>query len=113
MSDDTAVTTLAERKAAEAARRRRAADAVVEALRAYAGEHGGRFVVFGSYVAGEVRFDSDFDLLIDFPEERSPDAWRFAEDVCARHGLPPDLHDAATTTEKFLERVRAKGLHLP
>ncbi len=106
------VTTLAERKRHEATRRKRAADEAVRALRRYAGEQGGRYVVFGSYVTGAMRFDSDFDVLIDFPVERTADAWLFAEDVCARHQLPLDIHDARTTTEAFAERVMTKGLVL-
>jgi predicted nucleotidyltransferase len=115
MADDGAepVTTLGERKAAEAARRKAAADAAVADLRAYAREHGGRFVVFGSYLTGGIRFDSDLDVVVDFPADRVAEAWRFAEEVCARRGLAPDLHDAATTTRPFLERVRAKGVVLP
>lgn len=108
-----AVTTLAQRKAAEATRRRQAADAVVEALRAYAGREGGAFVVFGSYVTGTMRFDSDLDVLIDFPAERAGSAWNFVEDVCAEHGIPPGIHDAGTCRPAFTERVRATGLALP
>jgi predicted nucleotidyltransferase len=108
----TKVTTLAERKAAEAARRKRSADEVVRELRGYARKHSGRFVVFGSYVTDTMRFDSDLDVLVDFPTDRTADAWRFVEDVCARHGLPLDIHDARTTKPAFVERVSTKGLVL-
>lgn len=106
------ITTLTERKAAEAARRKRAADEVVRQLRGYARVHGGSFVVFGSYVTDTMRFDSDLDVLVDFPPERSGDAWRFAEDICARLSVPLDIHDACTTKAAFTERVRSKGLVL-
>jgi predicted nucleotidyltransferase len=106
------VTTLAERKSAEAARRKRAADDAVRELRVYAREHGGRFVVFGSYVTDSMRFDSDLDVLVDFPMDRTADAWRFVEDVCARHAIPLDIHDARTTKAAFVERVRPRGLAL-
>ena len=108
-----AVTTLAQRKRAEAARRARAAADLLSELRAYAEKHGGRFVVFGSAATGTVRYDSDLDVLVDFPETRVGEAWCFVEDACARHGIDPDLHDAATSTAAFVERVRAKGIVLP
>ena len=76
------VTTVAERKAAEASRRKRAADRAVRELRRYAREHGGRFIVFGSYITDTMRFDSDLDVLVDFPLDGTGDAWRFVEDVC-------------------------------
>ena len=108
-----AVTTLSERKQAEAARRRQAADAVVGALRTFARQNGGGFVVFGSYVMGTMRYDSALDVMGDFPTNRSGDAWRFVEDLCAEHEIKPDLHDAATSRLAFAERVRAQGLVLP
>ena len=107
------VTTLSERKQAEAARRRQAADAVVRALRTFARQNGGGFVVFGSYVTGMMRYDSDLDVMIDFPTDRSGDAWRFIEDACAEHGIKPDIHDATTSRPAFAERVRAQGFVLP
>lgn len=106
------VTTLSARKAAEAARRKRGADAAVGELARYARAHGGRFIVFGSFVTDSMRFDSDLDLLVDFPEDRSGEAWRFAEAVCARLGVPVDLHDAGTTKPAFVARVLARGLVL-
>jgi hypothetical protein len=36
-------------------------------------------------------------VLVDFPIDRTGDAWRFVEDVCARHAVPLDIHDARTT----------------
>ncbi|WP_040485141.1 nucleotidyltransferase family protein [Lutibaculum baratangense] len=106
------VTTLAERKRNEATRRKLAADAAVRELRRYASEHGGRYVIFGSYAEGTLRFDSDLDVLIDFPAGQTTDAWLFAEDVCARHQVPLDIHDARTTTAAFAERVVSRGLIL-
>lgn len=59
-----------------------------------------------------MRFDSDLDVLVDFPVAQTAEAWTFAEDVCVRHALPLDLHDARTTTPAFLERVLSRGLVL-
>lgn len=106
------VTTLDERKATEAARRKLAADGVVRELDAYARKHGGRFIVFGSFATDTMRFDSDLDVMIDFPADRTPDAWRFVEDACARHEVPLDAHDARTTKPGFVERVCSRGLVL-
>lgn len=108
----TAVTTLPERKSAEAARRKRAAQQAVRALQEYARSHGGRFVIFGSYATDTMRFDSDLDVMIDFPADAVGDAWRFAEDVCAGLAIPLDIHDAGMTKPEFLERVRRNGLVL-
>ena len=104
------VTTIAERKANEAERRARAADAVVADLAAFVREHEGTFTIFGSYVTRTMRFDSDLDILIDFSDERSGEAWRFVEASCALHGVPADIHEAQATTLRFLERVRGKGI---
>lgn len=106
------ITTLAERKQAEARRRSRAAEQAVEALRAYARETGGRFVVFGSFVTNGLRYDSDLDVMVDFPASASLDAWLFAEDVGQRLDLPIDLHDAGTSKAAFVERVLARGVLL-
>ena len=106
------VTTLSERKAAEAARRDRAASAVVDELRAYAAATGGRFVLFGSFVDRRMRYDSDLDILIDCPADRAPEAWDFVERICAEADIAPDIHDASTSRPAFVERVTAKGLVL-
>ncbi|MFN3547615.1 MAG: nucleotidyltransferase family protein [Mesorhizobium sp.] len=106
----TTVTTLSVRKTAEAARRKRGADAAIGELARYAREHGGRFIVFGSYVTDAMRFDSDLVLPVDFPKDRSGNAWRFAEEVCRRLGVPVDLRDASTITPAFVARVLARGL---
>jgi len=85
------IVTLTERKAAEAARRAAAVEALVPVLSAYAQKHGGRFLLFGSAARGQMKFHSDVDLLIDFPDEAFGDAWGFAENACWDRGLEPDL----------------------
>lgn len=107
-----AITTLPQRKSVEAARRKRAAGEAVVELQDYARSHGGSFVVFGSYVRDMMRFDSDLDVLVDFPAGAAEDAWRFAEDLCARLAVPLDIHDAATAKSEFRERIRRTGLVL-
>ena len=108
----TPITTLASRKATEAARLQRAADQAISELSGFAREKGGTFVVFGSYVTKTMRFDSDLDIMLDFPDEAAADAWRFAEGVCARLGVPLDIHDAGSTKPEFAARVRKTGLVL-
>lgn len=108
----TTVTTLAERKSAEAARRTGSAEEAIRELREYALGHGGRFVVFGSYVTDTMRFDSDLDVMVDFPPTTAADAWLFVESVGARHAIPVDIHDAATAKASFTQRVLATGIVL-
>lgn len=109
----TTITTLEARKSAEIARRRNAADQVVAELREYAVRNAGRFVIFGSYASNRMHFDSDLDVVIDFPAGDLARAWQFVEDSCAKHALPVDIHDASTTKPAFLDRVREKGICLP
>lgn len=106
------VTTLSERKATEAARRDHAASRVAAALRAYAAETGGRFVLFGSFVDRRMRYDSDLDVLIDFPADRIAEAWDLVERTCAEADIEPDIHDTGTSKPAFVERVLARGLIL-
>lgn len=106
------IATLAERKNSAVRRLKTAADGAVRDLRDYAGKHQGRFVVFGSYVKDALRFDSDLDVLVDFPDDRADAAWTFAEDIAARFAIPVDLHDARTSKAVFVEAVMSKGLCL-
>ena len=76
------IVTLKEQKAAEAERRLRAVDDLRSALAEYAREHGGRFLLFGSAARGDMRYDSDVDILVDFPPDTLDDAWNFAERAC-------------------------------
>jgi predicted nucleotidyltransferase len=110
---DPITNTVPERKAAERARRLRAADEIVARMRDYAARSGGRFVVFGSYAAGRMGHDSDLDVMVDVPEAGRPAAWTFLEDLAAEYDLVLDLFDRNTTKPAFVARVEAAGLHLP
>ena len=70
---------------------------------------GGSFILFGSYVSGEMRFDSDLDLLIDMPADVVVQAFAEAEAMGRYHDLPLDLHDAAIASPDFVVRVRRRG----
>jgi predicted nucleotidyltransferase len=85
------IVTLKERKAAEADRRRRAVGDLHSALGAYARQHGGRFLLFGSAARGDMRYDCDVDTLVDFPPDLLDDAWNFAERACWDRRLDPDI----------------------
>jgi hypothetical protein len=103
----TTVTTLREQKAAEADRRRCAVVALKVDLAAYARAHDGRFLLFGSAARGEMRYNSDVDLLAEFSRADIDDAWVFAEDACRRHGLTPDIRPKSWCGPAFLDHVQA------
>jgi len=74
-------------------------------LRAYAAEHGGRFVLFGSMARGDFHVASDVDILVDFALPKQSAAWEFAENECYRLGLSPDIRPSSMCTAEFLDKV--------
>jgi len=100
------IVTLTERKADEATRRQRAVADLRRALDAYASAHGGRFLLFGSAARGVMRYDSDVDILLEFPPDRQVAAWNFAERACWDRRLPPDVMASVWCAEDFLALVR-------
>jgi predicted nucleotidyltransferase len=107
-----AIVTLEERKAREADRLRKSALAAMDDLRRFASEQGGRFLIFGSAAKGNLKYDSDFDVLIDFPLEREASAWDWTEEVCRTHRLKADIHSVASAAATFVERVRREAIVL-
>jgi predicted nucleotidyltransferase len=99
------IVTLKERKAKEAERRRLAVAELREVLAAYARAHGGRFLLFGSAARGEMRYNSDVDILVDFPGKALNEAWNFAERACWDRKLDPDITPRSWCREQFLERI--------
>lgn len=100
------VRTLAERRQAEAARREAAAATLCRELAGAAGRFGGRYLLYGSAARGEVRHDSDVDLLLDFPDATSRSAaWTFAEDRCTALGLFYDIRPIGMCDARFLAHV--------
>jgi predicted nucleotidyltransferase len=99
------IVTLKEHKTAETDRRRRAVVDLRSALAAYARHHGGRFLLFGSAARGDMRYNSDVDILVDFPPEQMDDAWNFAERACWDRRLDPDITPFSWCKGRFLERV--------
>lgn len=107
------IVTVAERKAREAARRRAAASLVMAELRTFAVERGGRFLIFGSAAEDKMEFDSDLDVVIDFPTELEADAFDFVEDACRRQNLPADVRLKSRASDRFLDRIRSRMIQLP
>jgi len=96
---------LESRKRAEADRRAGLADILAGRLAPFARRHGGRFILFGSLARGEARYDSDVDLLLDFPSEHEAAAWRLAEDLCAEFGIELDIKPVAWCEPAFVAKV--------
>ncbi len=109
-----AVRTLAERRAAEAAAKVAAVHELRRTLGERAQEIGGRYVLYGSAARGELRWNSDVDLLLDFPDgDATTAAWGFAEDECARLGLDYDIRPLAWCEPRFLDHVLPGARSLP
>jgi predicted nucleotidyltransferase len=107
------VVTVAERKSRETARRRAAADLVVSEMRAFGAKRGGRFLIFGSVAEDRMKFDSDLDVVVDFPADREAEALEFVEDICRKHGLPSDVHLKSEASGRFLDRIRGHMVQIP
>ena len=100
------IVTLKERKAAEADRRRRAVEDLRSALTAFARQHGGRFLLFGSAARGDMRYNSDVDILTDFREPETGGAWNFAERACWDLKLDPDIMPRSWCKAEFTAHIQ-------
>ncbi len=101
--------TLTEIKQAKVARMTAALALLERELAAYAREHGGRFILFGSAARGEMRHDSDVDILADFPSDVAWDAVGFATDRAADLALLPDVQPMGLSGRSLRERVTKEG----
>jgi predicted nucleotidyltransferase len=99
------IVTLPQRKAAESDRRRRAVEHLRVALTDYARAHGGRFLLFGAAARGTMRYHSDVDILVDFPDSKRSTAWSFAEYACWDRKLEPDIMPYGWCKPEFLAHV--------
>lgn len=102
--------TLRERHGRKLAAYHDGVEALKPLLAAYAREHDGRFILFGSAARGTPHDQSDVDILIDFPLPLENAAWTFAEDACVRLDLRPHIHLAQWVTERMLERAYEDGI---
>lgn len=108
------IVTLAERKAAAVAAKVAAVEAVRLELGPVANSLGGRFLLFGSAARDELRYDSDVDLLLDFPDEATTSAaWSAAEQACAKHKLSHDIMPVSWCKDAFLQHVLPQSKPIP
>lgn len=107
------VRTLADRARARGERLAAALATLDRELAAYAKREGGRFIRYGSTVTGRAAAHSDVDIIADFADdERCLAACRFADDVCIRLKLTPDVRPSRWCSEKLLARANAEGVVL-
>ena len=99
------IVTLKDLRARSLANRRAALARLELRFAEAAGEYGGRYRLFGSAARGEMRPDSDGDLLADFSRQNVSAAIRAAEDACEELGLSCDIVDQAWCSPTFLRRV--------
>jgi predicted nucleotidyltransferase len=107
------IVTLAERKRARTEQIRHGIERLKVELADYAGKNHGRYWLYGSAASGNLRYDSDADILVDFEADALPAAMTFAEDACARLGLKPDIKPKSWYKVEFLRRIEPKALVLP
>lgn len=81
-------------------------------LSEYAHRRGGRFILFGSVARGQHRFDSDLDIVVDFPATSEREAWFHAEKICTDHHVRPDIHLASEASKDLMTRVSREGVVL-
>ncbi len=102
----TQIVTLSERKAAAAATKAAALERLRPALAGAARRLGGRYVLYGSAARGRLRWDSDVDLLLDFPDDAATTAaWDEAERACAALDLACDARPLAWCSPAFIQHV--------
>lgn len=104
------IVTLKERHRRKMERMEAAIVAIDAALLAYAREHGGRFIRFGSTAEGRMRDHSDVDIVADFPGEGSLLAADFAEGLCHANGMTPDAQAGAYLSSTFKAEAERRGV---
>jgi predicted nucleotidyltransferase len=107
------VQTLAQRKQARVEEIRAGVACLREALAAYGRAHGGRFLIYESAVSGRLHYDSDVDLLVDFPAPHTSAAVDFVEEACGRLKLKVDVQPRAWCKDAFLARITPQAQVLP
>ena len=78
-------------------------------LAAYARDHGGRYVLYGSAVNGPVHDRSDVDVIVDFPECGRSAACRFVEESCDRLDLTGDIRPSIWASDALMTRALETG----
>jgi hypothetical protein len=85
------IVSLNERKAVSVNKMRIGIIALKDLLSNYSRENNGRFLLYGSVSRNQYRFNSDIDIVVDFPVDQINLAWKFAEQACIDCGLSPDI----------------------
>ena len=106
------ILTLKERHRRKMERMARAIVEIDAGLTAYAREHGGRFIRYGSTAVGRMREHSDVDIIADFPDEASIDAAFFAETLCAAQEMKSDVRPSAYVSHAFKAEAARTGKSL-
>jgi predicted nucleotidyltransferase len=104
--------TLRERHDRKLAGYRDAVAALKPVLAAYAREHGGRFILFGSAARGTPHDQSDVDIIADFPDRGAVPACSFADERCWALSLTPDVRPIDWTSDKVVARALEEGIVL-
>ena len=105
------VVTLAERHRRKMDQMERAVVEIDARLTAYAREHGGRFIRYGSTAQGRMRQHSDVDIIADFGDpDATQDAANYAETICAELQMKPDVRYYVSPA--FLKTVIEHGIVL-
>ena len=99
------IMTLSERKAARVNAIRTILPTLERALTDYAQTHSGRFLIYGSAVTGRLHYESDVDVLADFPRDYIGAALDFANELGSQLDIPVDVLPYSHCKADFLERV--------
>ncbi len=92
--------TLRERDAIATQARRDAIESALHRLPERARAHHGRYLVFGSVARGQIRSDSDLDLIADFPTKTIKAAIEDAATICFECGVPYDIIELRGETDR-------------
>jgi predicted nucleotidyltransferase len=103
--DNTLHRSIEQRKSDEAARRAAIPLMLKVRLEDFARRCRGRYLIYGSLARGAARYDSDIDILVDFPPEFEAEAWRRIEKACAEERIESDIVPLAWRHTSFLERA--------
>jgi len=100
------IITLQERRERWMAEKRKNLALALEALSAYAKEHGGKFYLFGSALGDKFALHSDVDIISDFGSpEKDWEAWIDAEDILYKYKLQIDGRPRSGCSKDFLSII--------
>ncbi len=106
------VVTLKERHRREMERMARAIAEIDQVLAAYARQHGGRFIRYGSTAKGRMMLHSDVDIIADFEGDAAREAASYAEELCCSHDMIPDVRPSYYASNGLTVRALEEGVIL-